>query len=282
MASSVEERLKLLFQTDYSLGTLFGIRKNVTIILDKLDGTLHKNSWKSDIILESLTMLEKVIRLESIGTPFIEEHADSGKVFHSISKSLEEINKKLRLEHTKAIFLHSKAKARDECYIQWRDLLDQLVNHKFFYSGQIESGICKELDEILNPLVMDEQSKFIRDIPTKLFTVVGTEDPYEHEDELLDKVIVMRDPGISFLYQLTFRYFSTPDRLFTELCTRFCTLPLEVEQNSLRQTRTFKELVLEFFLSWIHNFYYPDIHQTLHNDITTFVNDVVCSSGLYF
>lgn len=283
LTSDVEERLKLLFQTDCSFGTLFGIRENISTVLDKLNETFNK-SYQNEIMLESLKTLEKAIRLESVAVPLFDQHIESINVFKVFSKSLDEISKKLRSEHTKAIFVNNKDKARDECFSHWKDLLIQLVNHKFFYSGQIESVVCKELHEFLQPMVIHEPSKFIRPIPHKRFTVVGTDDPYEDENELLDKVIIMRDTGISFLYQLTYRYFSNPSKLFTELCTRFCVYPVEDEQDPelYKKTTKFKELVLEFILSWIHNFYYPDINKQLQNDIKKFVEEVVNPSSMYF
>ena len=272
ITNMLKDRRELCKHTGSLFCALKTIRSRSSSVLDAL---VNKDSSSIDEenLVKTLRVIELAMQLENEEKPYQAASKDTVKLLKGVKESLSTVNSNISENHAKSQKQSSLQSQQENFFDQCLELFETWTSEETKCSTNHSS--YDELKSTLYPVV-GKKLKFSHFIPSA--TLYLNEDPYEEPDVLLDRVIATNNAEISYVYQLTFRYYSTPLEQFVKLCSRFCYTPDEYEKKEPAISKQ-QSLVLDFLQTWIENFGITDISSSVSRHVRFFVNEIVIPAG---
>lgn len=255
VTSSLEQRKALFCESERVLDELDQIRVAASSALESLSERFSKEDKRNVEYLPCLETLEMVTKLERLPLP-VSTFLDKSKgLYKTMQIRVMEIQNELKQDLTEAQQAHRQQSEMEEKVRTCLQLLSP-VQEKLAQSESPRMTEVTSLRQIVAPLSKEEDSVLVRPLPSQSAWQVNNENSYVDEEDLLDQVIYAGDPDLFHQYQLTCRYFTSPPAIFAGLVARFYLVPSS--PAPIASLKQYRALVLQFLLSWVKDFYWPD------------------------
>lgn len=278
LQKELNNRIKLLNGNKTDFTSRKELRGHILKVLGFTKEKFESESTKENMTVNPLRSIECLIRLVNSNISLVDSEVsgNSIKQLQVILDSLEGLYSKIESDrklNEKEFDIHQN---RENIIVKCNEIFSTLQNSKEYFDSITK---LEELTKILKPEIDSDTAIFSRDIPIHQS---NSQEKQEETNiggtELLDQVILSTDPEIKYIYQLTYKYFTTPQELLTQLCVRYCLTPERETENGL--ITKYQRNVLQFLRSWIRNFYEVDIKGPFAEEIKEFIALVVAPSGL--
>lgn len=251
----LEQRKALFRESETVLDLLDQIRVKASDSLNTMSERFSKEDKRNVEYLPCLETLEMVTKLERLPLSVSAFLSQSKPLFKTMQIRVMEIQNELKQDWDGAQQAHQLQSEMEEKAVICLQLLSP-VQEKL---AQLESPRIADvttLRQIVAPLTKEEASVLVRPLPSQSTWRVDQENSYVNEEILLDQVIYSGDPDVFQQFQLTCRYFTSPPAIFAGLVARFYLVPSS--PAPIASLKQYRALVLQFLLSWVKNFYWPD------------------------
>ena len=263
VTTTLEQRKELFRESERMLDQLDQIRVVVSQSLQSLSERFSKEDKRNVEYLPCLETLEMVTKIERLPFPVPTFLQKSKSLFKTMQIRVMEIQNDLKQDWSEAQQAHQTQSEMEDKVRQCLQLLSP-VKEQLVQAVSPRMAEVTSLRQVVAPLTKEEESVLARPLPTQSAFQVDQDHSYIHEDDLLDRVIYTGDPDLFHQYQLTCRYFTSPSAVFAGLVARFYLVPSS--PTPIASLKQYRALVLQFLLSWVKDFYWPDFCGKLNLD----------------